>query len=385
MTVVTEPGLIVIGSGPAGVGAAEAFRKERADVPVLILTADADEPYERPPLSKEFLRGETDDVFLHPADWFTERDLEMTTNAPVSEIDVQAHTVTAAGSRYEYRHLILACGASPTPLPVPGGELALQLRSLQDAKRLRPAAEGARSAVVIGAGFIGCEAAASLAVKGLSVTLVAPEQLPQEKRLGADAGTKLVSLIEGAGAEFSGGVGVRALRAGEVELDNGVILSADLIVAATGVRPNSTLADAAGLPLTESRISVVAVSLKKKKKGHAAGAAAHADNAAADRQTAVEHWQDAAGQGAVAGARAAGADVQWADVPGFWSTIGDATLKYHAWGDGYENSRMVDRSEGFTVWYEAGGATVAVLTCNADDDYELGESLIQAGKPAPGQ
>ena len=385
VALVTEPGLIVIGSGPAGVGAAEAFRKERADVPVLILTADADEPYERPPLSKEFLRGDTDDVFLHPADWFAERDLELTTNAPVSEIDMQARTVTAAGHRYEYRHLILACGASPTPLPVPGGELALQLRSLQDAKRLRAAAEGARSAVVIGAGFIGCEAAASLAIKGLSVILVAPEALPQEKRLGADAGTRLVSLIEGAGAEFSGGVGVQALRAGEVVLDNGVTLSADLIVAATGVKPNSTLADAAGLPLTESRISVDAGMRTEQPDVYAAGDVALAFNATAARRIVVEHWQDAAGQGAVAGARAAGADVEWADVPGFWSSIGDATLKYHAWGDGYENSRMVDRGDGFTVWYESGGATVAVLTCNADDDYELGEGLIQAGKPAPGQ
>ena len=134
---VTQPGLIVIGSGPAGVGAAEAFRKQRADVPVRILTADTDEPYQRPPLSKEFLRGDTDDVSMHPASWFAERDLDVTTGAPVDEIDVRARTVTAAGRRFDYTQLILACGASPTPLPVPGGELALQLRSLQDAGRLR--------------------------------------------------------------------------------------------------------------------------------------------------------------------------------------------------------------------------------------------------------
>jgi NADPH-dependent 2,4-dienoyl-CoA reductase/sulfur reductase-like enzyme len=375
--------LIVIGSGPAGVGAAEAFRKRRADVPVRILTADTDEPYQRPPLSKEFLRGETDDVSLHPSAWFAERDLDVTKAAPVDAIDVQAHTVTAAGRRYEYAHLILASGASPTPLPVPGGELALQLRSLQDAGRLRAAAQRAESAVVIGAGFIGCEAAASLALKGLSVTLVAPEKLPQEKRLGTAAGEKLVTLIEDAGARFSGGVCVKEIRAGAVVLDNGGTVTADLIVAATGVQPNSALAEAAGVPTEQSRIVVDAGMATRRPDVYAAGDVALAFNTTAGRAIVIEHWQDAADQGAVAGARAAGADAKWSSVPGFWTTIGDTTVKYHAWGDGYDDSRLIEHRDGFTVWYESGGATVAVLTCNADDDYDLGESLIQAAKPAP--
>ena len=380
---VTQPGLIVIGSGPAGVGAAEAFRKQRADVPVRILTADTDEPYQRPPLSKEFLRGDTDDVSMHPASWFAERDLDVTTGAPVDEIDVRARTVTAAGRRFDYTQLILACGASPTPLPVPGGELALQLRSLQDAGRLRAAAQRAQSAVVIGAGFIGCEAAASLALKGLSVTLVAPETLPQQKRLGTAAGEKLVALIEDAGARFSGGVGVQEIRTGAVVLDNGATITADLIVAATGVQPNSTLAEAAGVPTEQGRIVVDAGMATPFPDVYAAGDVALAFNTTAGRPIVVEHWQDAADQGAVAGTRAAGADAAWSGVPGFWTTIGDATVKYHAWGDGYDDSRLIEHRDGFTVWYESGGATVAVLTCNADDDYDLGASLIQAGKPAP--
>ena len=348
-----------------------------------ILTADIDEPYQRPPLSKEFLRGETDDVSLHPSSWFADRDLDVTTGAPVDGIDVQAHTVTAAGRRYEYAHLILATGASPTPLPVPGGELALQLRSLQDAGRLRAAAQRAKSAVVIGAGFIGCEAAASLALKGLSVTMVAPEKLPQEKRLGAAAGQKLVALIEEAGARFSGGVGVEEIRADAVVLDNGVTVTADLIVAATGVQPNSAQAQAAGVPTERSRIVVDAGMATRLPDVYAAGDVALAFNTTAGRPIVIEHWQDAADQGAVAGARAAGADARWSGVPGFWTTIGDATVKYHAWGDGYDDSRLIEHRDGFTVWYESGGATVAVLTCNADDDYDLGENLIQAGKPAP--
>ena len=375
--------MIVIGSGPAGVGAAEEFRKQQADVPVRILTADCDEPYERPPLSKEFLRGETDEVSMHPPSWFAERDLELITNAPVTEIDTSARTVTAGGRRHEYRHLILACGASPRPLPVPGGERVLQLRSLQDAQRLRASSQGAQSAVVIGAGFIGCEAAASLARKGLAVTLVAPDALPQEKRLGTEAGQKLVTLVEQTGARFSGGVRVQEIRPDAVVLDDGVTVRADLILAATGVEPNSAQAAAAGVPVERSRIVVDAGMMTRIPGVSAAGDVALAFNATAGRPIAVEHWQDAAEQGGIAGARAAGAQQSWSDVPGFWTTIGDTTLKYHAWGDGYEQSRLVDHGDGFTVWYESGGVAVAVLTCNADDDYELGEGLIRAGAAAP--
>jgi len=168
-----------------------------------------------------------------------------------------------------------------------------------------------------------------------------------------------------------------------VVLDNGVTVTADVIVAATGVQPNSAQAEAAGVPTERSRIVVDAGMATGLPDVYAAGDVALAFNTTAGRPIVIEHWQDAADQGAVAGARAAGADARWSGVPGFWTSIGDATVKYHAWGDGYDDSRLIEHRDGFTVWYESGGATVAVLTCNADDDYDLGESLILAGKPAP--
>jgi NADPH-dependent 2,4-dienoyl-CoA reductase/sulfur reductase-like enzyme len=116
---------------------------------------------------------------------------------------------------------------------------------------------------------------------------------------------------------------------------------------------------------------------------YAAGDVAFAYNTASGRHLAVEHWQDAMDQGAVAGGQAAGAASTWHAVPGFWSTIGEATIKYHAWGDGFERCRVMDHDGGFTVWYEADGKAVGVLTCNADDDYDLGETLISDGRPAP--
>lgn len=379
-----ETGVIVIGSGPAGVAAAESFRARRDDVPVRILSADIDLPYFRPPLSKDFLRGETDDVGMHAPEWFTEQSVELLTETPVDRIDLQNRVVTAAGQRFPYTDLIVACGASPVPPPVPGGERALVLRSQRDAFQLRDVAGAAGSAVVIGAGFIGCEAAASLAMQGLSVTLVAPDEVPQRKRLGAEAGRRLMALVERAGVRFVGGPKVLEITADSVVLDNGVTVHTDLILAATGIAPNSAIAEAAGLEVQQSRI-VVDEGMRTAHPGvYAAGDVALAVNATAGRPIAVEHWQDATNQGAVAGGRAAGADTMWSEIPGFWTSIGHETVKYHAWGDGYDHSRLVDHGDGFTVWYEADDIAVGVLTHNADGDYDLGEKLIRERKPAPG-
>ena len=187
----TEPGLIIVGSGPAGVGAAESFREHDADTSVRILTADIDLPYARPPLSKEYLRGETDDVALHPPQWFDDRAIQLIGGAAIDRLNLGEHAVYAGDQHHVFDTLILACGAAPVAPPMPGGERALLLRSLADAAALRQVAEAASSAVVIGSGFIGCEAAASLSLRDIPVTLVAPEPLPQEKRLGSEAAERL--------------------------------------------------------------------------------------------------------------------------------------------------------------------------------------------------
>jgi NADPH-dependent 2,4-dienoyl-CoA reductase/sulfur reductase-like enzyme len=380
---VTRDGLIVVGSGPAGLAAAETFRQHNDELPVRILTDDAFLPYARPPLSKDYLRGETDDVSLHEPRWFSDRSIEVVRGIDVEKLDLSDHCVIAGGGRHYYDALVLACGAIPAQLPVPGGDLALQLRSLGDADRLRKACADASSAVIVGAGFIGCEAAASLASQGVTVTLVAPESVPQEKRLGEQAGERLRRLVDAAGARFVGGISVEALNDGAVRLGNGVTIDCDVVIAATGAKPRSELGRAAGLDLAESQI-IVGADMQTSRPGvYAAGDVAVALNTTAGRRIPVEHWQDAIDQGAIAGACAAGVEAKWDGVPGFWTTIGDATVKYHAWGDGYQHSRLLERKDGFTVWYEADGVAVGVLTCNADEDYELGERLIGASKPAP--
>ena len=379
----SEDGLIVVGSGPAGVAAAESFREQNTSGRVRILTTDRDLPYARPPLSKEYLRGQTDDVGLHPQRWFDDITIELVHNTAVDALDLAERSVRAGDRRFRYDALILACGAAPVAPPMPGGARARLLRSLADAAALREAAKDASTAVVIGAGFIGCEAAASLALRGMSVTLVAPETLPQEARLGSAAAERLRELVIQAGARYVGGVAVEEINDVGLRLDNGVTIDCDLILAATGVTPQHRLAADAGLDVRDSRI-VVDTDMSTSTKGvYAAGDVALARHAAAGRHLAIEHWQDATDQGAIAGTSAAGKRATWDGVPGFWSTIGEATIKYHAWGDGYLRSRMLSHPDGFTVWYEADDAVVGVLTHNADDDYDLGQRLIAERRPAP--
>jgi NADPH-dependent 2,4-dienoyl-CoA reductase/sulfur reductase-like enzyme len=198
-----------------------------------------------------------------------------------------------------------------------------------------------------------------------------------------EAGERILGFLDDAGVRYTGGVSVESVAEGGVRLDNGASIAGELILAATGVEPQSGLARSAGLAISASRIVVRSDMRTSSKHVYAAGDVALAFNSDAGRPLAVEHWQDAADQGSIAGTNAAGGSAKWDGVPGFWTSIGGATLKYHAWGDGYEHSRMVEHEDGFTVWYEDGGVAVGVLTCNADDDYELGERLIATGKPSP--
>jgi NADPH-dependent 2,4-dienoyl-CoA reductase/sulfur reductase-like enzyme len=293
----------------------------------MILTTDPALPYARPPLSKEFLRGDTDDVALHPVRWFKERSIELVPGTPVEAIDATQRCVAAGATRHRYRSLVLASGARPASLPVPGGDRALQLRSWADAERLRQVAADVQSAVIIGAGFIGCEAAASLAMRGLEVTVVAPDAAPQTKRLGAEAGERLLGLLTAAGVRYRGGVHVEAITPGGVALDDGTTIDAGLVLAATGVQPASDLARSADLQVDQGRVVVGADMATSAEGVYAAGDVALAYNATARRPLAVEHWGDALDQGAVAGVSASGATARWDGVPGFWTTIGETTAE----------------------------------------------------------
>lgn len=375
-------GLLVIGSGPGGISAAKSYLTAGGRGPVAIVTADIDEPYMRPPLSKEVLAGrkapEPTPIDDLPAE------VELRTGATVTAIDLEARALTAAGEQLTFERLVLATGSRNVAMPGADDDAEIhQLRSLDDARRLDAAATHARSALVVGSGFIGCEAAASLAMRGVATTLVTPEEGPQLKRLGQQVSDQIASWLGDLGVELRTGVQVTGVAAPRtVHLDDGTTLAPDLVLAAVGVEPAAKdFLEGTGLQLHEGRV-VADEYLAAAENVWVVGDASRALNATAGRPIPVEHWGDALTMGELAGTNAAGQEEPqpWTDVPGFFSTIGEHTIKYAAWGDGHEGAEFVERAGGFTVWYtDADDTLVGVLTYNADDDYERGSGLIAEG------
>ena len=275
------------------------------------------------------------------------------------------------------------------PPPVAGTEEpgVHVLRTAGHALALRAAAQPGADVVIVGSGFIGCEAAASLRARGCRVTLVSQEPAPQRERLGAAVAARLAGWLEdeGVSAHYETDLERIERRDGRLQVTTaGQALTADLVLLASGVRARAELAADAGLALAEGgEIPVDAHMRTDLQDVLACGDCALAHNATAGRRLHVEHWGDALGQGAVAGATAAGHDAPWDEVPGFWSTIGTRTLKYAAWGDGFDDARLDLDGEGFTAWYARAGRCVGVLTHERDADYDRGRALIAAGEPPP--
>ena len=279
---------------------------------------------------------------------------------------------------------VLATGSAPASLPVPGGDdpgLFL-LRSRRQGEDLRDAVRAAgedASVVVVGSGFIGCEAAASLAGLGLHVTLVSDESAPQEARLGEHAAGRIADWLSETGVRLQLGSAVSEFPdATSVRTEDGSTHRGDVVLVAAGVEPASQIADEAGLTCEDGLVVVDSSMRTSHPRLYAAGDVALAYNDAAGRAVAVEHWGDAMAQGEVAGQAAAGQAAIWDQAPGFWSVIGDRTLKYSAWGDGWDDVRVDEGGDGgFAVWYLADGIVVGVLAHQRDDAYEEGQDLVR--------
>ncbi len=382
--------LMVVGGGPAGLEAVRAYRDAGADGSVCMISADSVLPYDRPPLSKEYLRGElaARDVASEDAAFWREAAASVRLLTQAVALDPADGFVTlSTGERLGFDSCVLVTGAAPVRLPVPGGGHAdvRRLRSLGQAHLLRQAAAGASTAVVVGSGFIGCEAAVSLAMRGIDVKLVTQERMPQHDRLGPEAGERVAAWLREAGVRLVLGAQVERIVAGHrIELANGGPVEGDVVLVAAGVRPRVELAEAAGLEVRDGRVVVDEHMRTSADKVFAAGDVALAHNATAGRALAVEHWGEALAMGQVAGATAAGAAASWGEAPSFWSDIGGRVLKHVAWGDGFDSARLVDHADGgWTVWYGWDGTTVGALTHDADDDYERGRELVETAAPLP--
>ncbi len=379
-------GLLIVGSGPAALAAARAYRARGGDGPVTMITEDAHPPYARPPLTKDYLRGEskTADLWLCEDDWFDDNLITLTTDTRVVAVDSRDRQVlTSADLVLDYAELVLATGSSPQPLPVPGAddpELVL-VRNLTSGRRLRRIAEdrGGRVAV-IGSGFIGCEAAASLATRGVETVLVTDEDVPHARRLGTEAGNRIAGWLQAAGVDLRTGSELTRIERSEhgwrLRLADDGVIDAAYVVCAGGARPRLELAESAGLRMANG--GVVADSSLRTSNPHirVAGDIAYAVNVAAGRPLRVEHWGDAEAQGEIVGSGLAGVEARWDAAPGFWSTIGDHTLKYSAWGDGFDGYELRGEDDSWTVWYSHGSELAGVLTHNDDKAYERGQRLL---------
>ncbi|GAB3712331.1 NAD(P)/FAD-dependent oxidoreductase [Mariniluteicoccus flavus] len=388
-----EPlGLVVVGSGPAGVRAAQAYRDAGGAGPVVVVSADETAPYQRPPLSKDMLAGESpaeptpiddDDPELSSID------VRLRTRALALRPD--EHVLETDAGPLPYAACVLAPGSEPKPFPdLADGADVLLLRTFTDGVRLRERAESADSAVVVGAGFIGCEAAASLAARGISVTLIAPSR-PQESRLGREVSDWLTSHLHGLGVDVrvgevtrieaptNPGAAARVILADGPDTPGGPTLEPDLVLTALGVRPATGWLPAGDL--VEGRIPTDDHLRTPWPDVWAAGDAALAHNAAAARRVPVEHWGDAETMGRIAGANAAGGDEAWDAAPGFWSEIGPHTLKQSAWGDGHDAVHAERHGDGITVWYSRDDRVVGVVTNDDDPAYERGDDLVRRGAP----
>jgi len=222
-------------------------------------------------------------------------------------------------------------------------------------------------------------------MRGLTVTLVTDEQLPQQDRLGYWAGERIKEWLSEVGVRFRGAVELVSIAGGHrVSLSDGTELDADLVLCAMGIRPRSDLARRAALPVQGGRVPVDAAMHSAVPGLFFAGDVALARNDSAGRRLIVEHWGEAERMGSIAGTVAAGRRARWTEVPGFWSEIGTHTLKYAAWGDGYDQAVPVPERDGvFTVWYGRDDRVVGVLTHDADPDYEQGASMVKRGDSVP--
>ena len=380
--------LLVVGGGPAGLAAARAYREADGAGAVAIVTDEHRMPYRRPPLTKELLRGETDESELpiEAETWLHGHQVRLVSGRAVA-LDTDARTVALSGGRtLGYEHCLIATGAEPTRLPVPGADdpAVRVLRTIGDLRELNARLHADMVVAVIGSGFIGCEIAASLRHRGHAVTMLTDEPAPNCRRLGVDAGSRIAEWLRADGVEVHCGDPVDAIERHDETLavrTRGARVRAGVVVMAAGVAPRGELAVAAGIATDGGAIPVDAAMRTAAEGVLAAGDVCRAYNVAAGRELRVEHWGDALGQGAIAGETAAGREAAWSEVPGFWSTIGRRTLKYAAWGDGFDEARCVNHGDGFTVCYARDGKLVAVLTHQADVNYERGRESVALGAP----
>jgi 3-phenylpropionate/trans-cinnamate dioxygenase ferredoxin reductase subunit len=385
----SKPTLAIIGASLAGAKAAEGAREAGYGGRIFLIGEEQSAPYERPPLSKEILRGEKDitDARVHADGFYDEHEIELVTDAAVS-IDTFDRTVAlASGSSIPFDTAVVATGAVPRRLEIAGADLpgVHYLRTADDAVRLREAIRGASRVAVVGAGWIGSEVAASARQMGAEVMLIDPAATPLQRVLGDRIGRAFASLHADNGVDLRLRTGVKELRGGRrveaVVLSDGRTEPADVVVAGIGVDPRTELADAA-LGMRVDNGVVVDHHLATNIDGvYAAGDVANAWHPHYHRFLRVEHWANALNQGATAGHNAAGGTEVYRRLPYFFSDQYDLGLEYV--GHGRNDDSLIVRGDldggKFIAFWHRDGKVSAAMNVNTWDVGEDLNALITAG------
>ena len=385
----TQPeSIVIVGGGLAGGKAVETLRGEGYAGRLTIVTQEPERPYERPPLSKDYLRAEAglDKVYVHDGDYYATHDVDLRTATEVTALDIAGRTVELGdGQRLGWDRLLLATGAEPRRLGVPGADLdgVVYLRTLADSERLREViAEGGRL-VVVGAGWIGAEAAASARQLGMEVTMLERLTVPLENVLGTTVGGIYADIHRDHGVELLTGVEIEAVegdgRAERVRLAGGRTIDCAAVLVGVGVAPRTALAEAAGLDVDNGVL--VDASLRTSAPGvYAAGDIANLLHPFYGRRVRVEHWANALNQGPAAARNMLGRGEPYDRIPYFFSDQYDVGMEYSGLASGTDEVVLRGdpaERELIVFWLEDGRVT-AGMNINVWDVTDPIQALIRS-------
>ncbi len=383
----------IVGGGLAGATAAQTLREEGFDGEVVLLGDEPHRPYERPPLSKEYLQGKSprDKVFVHPEGWYAEHNVDLRLGVNATGLDLRARRLlTSDGASVQYDSLLVATGSTPRRLAVPGAGLdgVLYLRGLDDSDRIRAAFAARPSVVIIGAGWIGLETAAAARVAGLSVTVLEQAAAPLARILGSRMSAVFSQLHRDNGVDLRCGVTISELTGTSghvtgVRLGDGTDIEADLVLVGVGISPETSLAETAGLAIGNG-VTVDEHLRTSDPDVYAAGDVADAFHPLLGHRLRVEHWANARRQGAVAARSMLGQDAVYARLPYFFSDQYDLGMEYTGYVDPGEVEDVVVRGDlpgrQFVAFWLVDGRVRAGMSVNVWDATEPVEQLISTGR-----
>lgn len=380
--------IVIVGGGAAGFAAAQMLRLQRYDGEITMVSDDDAPPVDRPNLSKDYLAGNAPEAWipLRGDDFYRDEHIDLRLSTAVTALDVAAREATLRdGTRLAYDRLLLATGAEPVRLAMPGMEQphVFTLRTLADCRAIIARAAVSKRAVVMGASFIGLEVAASLRARGLDVHVVAPDKRPMERVLGPQVGDFVRGLHEEHGVVFHLEDSAVAMDAARVTLKSGRVIDADLVVAGVGVRPRLALAEAAGLAMDRG-VSVNAFLETSAPDVYAAGDIARWPDPHGGSAIRVEHWVVAQRQGQVAARNMLGAREAFDAVPFFWSQHYDVPINYVGHAEGFDEIAVDGdiAARDCVVRYKRGGRVLAVASIYRDVASLAAEAAMERGDDA---